>query len=307
MKEKTQNQKQPKNDQISGIFLLDKPFGLSSNQALQKVKRLLNVKKAGHAGSLDPMATGMLPICINQATKFSQHFLDSDKTYRAILMFGKETDTGDKEGRVISESEVPNLNLEKLDELVSEFRGEIKQIPPMYSALKQQGKPLYKLAREGIEVERKPRDIIIHQLVLENYDHKTHQLSFEVKCSKGTYIRSLAEDIGKKIGCGAHLTYLRRLACGKFDQKLELITLEQLDALPLEKKYTKLVNIDYAFDHWENCHLTEEELFELNRSGRWISEKQHLDGQYCFRTNGQFIGIGQFDNDQLIWRKFLTI
>ena len=201
---------------ISGILLLDKPKGVTSNRALQQMKRLFQAKKAGHTGSLDPLATGMLPICFGQATKFSEYLLTADKTYVVTAQLGVKTTTADAEGEVISQSEVPDLTVSQLDRLCDAFRGVIQQVPSMYSALKHNGKPLYEYARAGITIERPARTVTIYELVLLDYDASLSQLTCRVRCSKGTYIRNLMEDLGDAVGCGAHVSELRRLSVGGF-------------------------------------------------------------------------------------------
>ena len=213
---------------IDGILLLDKPQGMTSNYALQRVKHLFNAEKAGHTGSLDPLATGLLPICLGEATKYSQHLLDADKVYRTRMRLGQKTTTADAEGEVIEEKSVPTLNAEQIEQVLARFRGTIQQVPSMYSALKKDGKPLYELARKGIEVAREPRTVQIYRLELLNVDPLYWEL--EVACSKGTYIRNLVEDIGDVLGCGAHVAELRRLASGCFqlDEHLTLESLQQI-------------------------------------------------------------------------------
>lgn len=305
----TKNQKKiSKDTKLHGVFLLDKPYGLSSNQALQKVKRLLNVKKAGHSGSLDPMATGMLPIFINQATKFSQWLLNSDKTYIATMKLGITTDTGDKEGAILSEKSVPELTNEIIEMHLEKFRGTLTQIPPMYSALKQNGKPLYQLARQGVEVERDAREIVVYQLTNQGYNKETNELTIEAKVSKGTYIRTLAEDIGQSIGCGAHLIALRRISCGGFTAKHKMHSLDELSCIldrPGAEKSATLIDIDALFDQWPVCHLSDQEIIELKRSGRWLGRNEKLDGWYVLKENQQFIGIAEFQDGQLQSRKLL--
>jgi tRNA pseudouridine55 synthase len=213
-------------DLVDGVLLLDKPVGFSSNDALIKAKRVLNAKKAGHTGTLDPFATGLLPLCFGEATKFSQDLLEADKTYDTIVHLGQTTDTGDTEGQVIDTRDV-NVTLEQIHAVLAQFRGPIKQVPPMYSALKRDGKPLYEYAREGITLERAARDVIIHKLELIAYEAPFLKLS--VTCSKGTYIRVLGQDIGEALGCGAHLNALRRTQVGALTTE-HMITLEQLVA-----------------------------------------------------------------------------
>lgn len=212
---------------ISGVLLLDKPAGYSSNQALQRVKHLFQAAKAGHTGNLDPFATGLLPICLGEATKFSHTLLDADKIYRAVLKLGVTTSTGDTEGEVISRAKV-HLSHAEVARAVGEFLGKIAQIPPMHSALKHQGKPLYEYARAGVEIARQPRAVTIHDIALDRFEGD--EVEIRVACSKGTYIRVLGEDIGKRLGCGAHLTALRRLSTGGF-QLQDAHTLEQLEAM----------------------------------------------------------------------------
>jgi len=213
---------------IDGILLLDKPQGMSSNYALQRVKHLFNAEKAGHTGSLDPLATGLLPICLGEATKYSQHLLDADKVYRTRMRLGQKTSTADAEGEIIDEQPVPSLTREQIEQVLARFRGTIQQVPSMYSALKKDGKPLYELARKGIEVAREPRTVQIYRLELLKVEPLYWEL--EVACSKGTYIRNLVEDIGDILGCGAHVAELRRLASGCFqlDERLSLEYLQQL-------------------------------------------------------------------------------
>ncbi|MBK0002839.1 tRNA pseudouridine(55) synthase TruB [Erwinia sp. S38] len=215
---------------IHGVLLLDKPQGLSSNDALQKVKRLYNANRAGHTGALDPLATGMLPICLGEATKFSQYLLDSDKRYRVIARLGQRTDTSDADGVVVSERPV-TFTAEELMEALESFRGETQQIPSMYSALKYQGRKLYEYAREGIDVPRESRSINVYELLF--IRHEGNELELEIHVSKGTYIRTIIDDLGEKLGCGAHVTYLRRLQVATYPIA-KMVTLEQLNALAEE-------------------------------------------------------------------------
>ncbi|SMG36060.1 tRNA pseudouridine(55) synthase TruB [Cedecea sp. NFIX57] len=212
---------------IHGVLLLDKPQGLSSNDALQKVKRLYNANRAGHTGALDPLATGMLPICLGEATKFSQYLLDSDKRYRVIAKLGQRTDTSDADGIVVQERPI-SFSAGQLAAALESFRGDTEQVPSMYSALKHQGKPLYEYARAGIEVEREARPITVYELLF--IRHEGDELELEVHCSKGTYIRTIVDDLGEKLGCGAHVIFLRRLAVSKYPIE-RMVTLEQLNEL----------------------------------------------------------------------------
>ncbi|MFC4930549.1 tRNA pseudouridine(55) synthase TruB [Massilia sp. GCM10023247] len=213
-------------DLVDGVLLLDKPVGLSSNDALIKAKRVLNAKKAGHTGTLDPFATGLLPLCFGEATKFSQDLLEADKTYEATVHLGIVTTTGDTEGDTIETREV-DVTLEQIEAALARFRGPILQVPPMYSALKRDGKALYEYAREGITLEREARPVTIHGLELIGYE--APMLRIRVTCSKGTYVRVLGEDIGAALGCGAHLNALRRIQVGALTVAT-MITLEDLQA-----------------------------------------------------------------------------
>jgi len=214
--------------QVDGILILDKPAGVTSNGALQMAKRLFDANKAGHTGSLDPLATGLLPLCFGEATKFSQFLLDANKQYRARIKLGVTTDSADADGKVLHEAPVPVLNAALLEAAVAQFRGAIEQTPPMYSALKVNGQPLYKLARQGIEIERQARPVTIFKLEVE--DFSADEVVLNITCSKGTYVRTLAEDLGKVLGCGAHVVGLRRLASGPFSLA-QALTLEELEGL----------------------------------------------------------------------------
>jgi tRNA pseudouridine55 synthase len=225
---------------VDGVLLLDKAGGMTSNHALQAARRLFSAAKAGHTGTLDPMATGLLPLCFGEATKFSADLLDADKTYEAELLFGVTTDTADAEGSVLARCE-PAFSRAELDAALLRFQGKISQVPPMHSALKQGGQPLYKLARKGISVERQPREVTIHSLEL--IDFALPRCRLRVRCSKGTYIRTLAEDIGNALACGAHLCALRRTAVGPIDLA-RAVALETLNALPEEARAACLLPPD---------------------------------------------------------------
>lgn len=213
---------------ISGVFLLNKPLGLSSNAALQKVRYLFRAEKAGHTGALDPLASGLLPICLGEATKFSHFLLDSNKRYHTVIQLGRCTTTGDVEGEVLEEKLVPELSAALIEQVLAKFLGETEQIPPMYSALKKQGRPLYELARKGIEVEREARPI--HVPLIELIDFDQNSIRLDICCSKGTYIRVLGEDIAKALGTVGHLTYLHRVQTGDFELLPEY-TIEYLESL----------------------------------------------------------------------------
>jgi len=259
---------------VHGVLLLDKPLGLSSNQALQKAKWLLRAEKAGHTGTLDPLATGVLPLCFGAATKFSQLHLDADKTYAATARLGVKTATGDAEGDVIAERPV-HVTPEDLARVEAQFTGPIRQVPPMHSALKKDGKALYEYAREGIEVERAPRDVVIHKLELAAIDDNTIRILAAV--SKGTYIRTLGEDIGEALGCGAHLTSLRRTATGGFVEA-QCITLEALEALDEEGRLARLLPAEALVDGHSRVTLGAEDsarfLSGLRRRGSWADARE---------------------------------
>jgi tRNA pseudouridine55 synthase len=222
---------------VNGILLLDKPVGITSNAALQKVKKLFAAKKAGHGGSLDPLATGVLPIFFGKATKLSSILLEADKHYVTTLCLGERTDTGDADGKVIAVHTVPDLSLADIENGLSMFRGPLRQKPPMFSAIKHKGQPLYKLARQGIEIERKLRDVHIYDLQLVSHDNKF--LTLDIKCSKGTYIRTIVDDLGQLFGCGAHITTLCRLATGPY-KLTQAMSISDLNCLFVAGNYAKL-------------------------------------------------------------------
>lgn len=256
---------------VSGVLLLDKPIGMTSQQLVSKVKYLLksayhDSKKAGHTGTLDPMATGLLPICFGEATKFSHYQLEAVKSYQAIIKLGEQTDTGDADGQVIATANVPELSIDKLQRIQQDFLGKLQQIPPMYSALKQQGKKLYELAREGIEVDRKARDIHIFDLVLT--PHNQRHLNVSVTCSKGTYVRVLAEDIAKALGTLGHLTALRRTQTGGFKLS-DAISLEQLITLSQPQRLQILLPVDACLpDDIEHLELDEKQVKRIRQGQR---------------------------------------
>ncbi len=258
---------------VHGVLLLDKPLGLSSNQALQKAKWLLRAEKAGHTGTLDPLATGVLPLCFGAATKFSQLHLDADKTYVATARLGVRTSTADAEGEVIAERPV-QVSEADLARVVAQFTGPIRQVPPMHSALKKDGKALYEYAREGVEVERAPRDVVIHELHLsfEPGFEASKLIRIAAKVSKGTYIRTLGEDIGEALGCGAHLASLRRVATGGFTED-QCVTLEALEAMDEGERLAQLLPTEaLVADHSRVMLGTEDAgrfLSGLRRRGAW--------------------------------------
>ena len=260
---------------VHGVLLLDKPLGLSSNQALQKAKWLLRAEKAGHTGTLDPLATGVLPLCFGAATKFGGLHLDADKTYEATLQLGVTTTTGDAEGEVIERRAVPAITPEQLEAVRQRFLGRITQVPPMHSALKKDGKALYEYARAGIEVERAPREVAIHalNLALAQVDQAQAAIKIEVTCSKGTYIRTLGEDIGQALGCGGHLTRLRRTATGPF-VAAQCTTLPALEALDDHERLNLLQPAEALLPDHTAVTLAADDaakfLTGLRRRGDWV-------------------------------------
>ncbi len=275
---------------VHGVLLLDKPLGLSSNDALQKAKWLLRAEKAGHTGTLDPLATGVLPLCFGAATKFSQLQLNAPKTYEAIAVLGVTTSTGDAEGEVLQrcDVDVTALTPERLAAVQAKFLGPIKQVPPMHSALKKDGKALYEYARAGVEVEREARDVVIHALKLDLALEKQQYpaIKIVVTCSKGTYIRTLGEDIGEALGCGGHLTALRRVQTGPFDAS-QCVTLEQLEAIDEAERLAALQPVDCLLQGYTSVTLDADNagrfLSGLRRRGQW-PDMPHVrvygDGQH---------------------------
>lgn len=289
---------------VHGILLLDKRLGVSSNKALQEVRRLFNANKAGHTGSLDPLATGLLPLCFGEATKVSAMMLDDDKRYAVTIQLGVMTDTGDKEGIVLETRPVPTLSLEQIHACLQHFTGEIEQVPPMYSALKHNGKKLYELARAGITVDRKARHITIYELKL--LDFTDNLLSLEVFCSKGTYIRSLAEDIGHYFGCGGTVTVLRRLQVGWF-QLAEAYTIEQLTAMNTQQLAACLLAVDVPLQTLAAVQLSREQATAI-QYGQPIDFAGQQSGSIRLYYNGLFLGLGEMAlNDKLAPKKIFNL
>lgn len=289
---------------VSGVFLLDKPVGLSSNQALQQVRRLYMAEKAGHTGSLDPFATGLLPICLGEATKFSHFLLDADKTYRATMCLGVRTTTGDTEGDIVETAPV-NVSRADMEGAIRRFEGDILQVPPMHSALKHQGKALYEYARAGIEIERPARAVTIHRIALEALSG--NEAVIAVSCSKGTYIRTLAEDIGRALGCGAHLTQLRRLETGGFrlDQAM---TIEQLESMTLEQRDAVLLPSDALIEDLPAVILDSESAFYLGRGQSvWKSGKIPQGFLRLYEEPDRFLGLGELDADGKVAPRRLVV
>lgn len=279
---------------LHGLLVLDKPLGLSSNHALQRVKRLFNAKKAGHTGTLDPLATGALVLCFGRATKIVDHIMDARKTYYTVAKLGEKTNTGDAEGEVIAQCDVALEHVEKLESVIKGFVGEIEQIPPMHSALKKDGVPLYKLARVGKEVERPPRQVCIDSIEINNSN--TDCAAMTVRCSKGTYIRTLVEDIGEALGCHAHVSELRRLSVGCFGENLPMYTMEQLEALldgSLEALDRVLLPIETAFFDHPEFEMKNGLLLGLEQ-GASVLYPSEVMSQYIriYDTNRIFRGLG---------------
>lgn len=283
---------------VSGIILLDKPRGFTSNAALQKVRWLLNAEKAGHTGSLDPLATGVLPLCFGEATKFSQYLLDADKGYETVAQLGVTTTTADAEGEVIERKPVTATQAQ-LESLLPQFRGALQQVPPMYSALKRDGQPLYKLARAGEVVEREPRSVTIARLDLLSFEADRARLA--VACSKGTYIRTLVEDIGHALGCGAHVAELRRTQAGPFDLS-QTVSLEELERVHgeggAEAVDAFLKPVDSGLEHWPLLQLSEHSSFYWLHGQPVRAPEAPKFGMLRVQDhNGRFIGIGEVSED----------
>ncbi|EPF9373467.1 tRNA pseudouridine(55) synthase TruB [Vibrio parahaemolyticus] len=300
---------------INGVILLDKPTGISSNDALQKVKRIYFAEKAGHTGALDPLATGMLPICLGEATKFSQFLLDSDKRYRVIAKLGERTNTSDSDGEVV-ETRPVDVTLEKLEACIEKFRGESDQVPSMFSALKYQGKPLYEYARKGIEVPRESRKITVYEIILHRFEDD--EVEMEVHCSKGTYIRTIVDDLGEMLGCGAHVTMLRRTAVAKYPYE-KMVTLEHLNELlervhreeiaPRELLDPLLMPMDTAVEDLPEVNLIPE-LADMVQHGQPVQVLGAPEQGVLRLTMGEerlFIGVGEMNDDGKIAPKRLVV
>lgn len=282
---------------INGIIVLDKPLGLSSNKALQIVKRIFDARKAGHTGSLDPLATGLLPICFGEATKVSNYLFDAVKQYRTTVRLGQVTTTGDAEGEVIETLPVPSLERPAIEAVLQGFLGETEQVPPMFSALKYQGQPLYKLAREGIEIERKPRKVTIYSLEL--LDFSPASLELLVSCSRGTYIRTLAEDIGRKLGCGGHVEALRRTALGPYSEG-DMLTLDAIRACQEqgdEALMQCLTPMDTVLADWPRLDLSETLAFYIRQGQPVQVARAPTHGLVRLYDEGGFLGIGHILDD----------
>lgn len=286
---------------VNGILLLNKATGITSNRALQQVKRRYQAAKAGHTGSLDPLATGLLPICFGEATKFSNYMLDADKAYRVVAKMGEKTDSSDSDGTVI-ETRAITHNKEQFMTVLDNFRGDIVQIPSMFSALKVDGQPLYKLAREGKTIERKARPVTIYYLECLNYTDTEFQL--EVHCSKGTYIRNLVEDIGEELGCGAHVIALDRIAAGEF-QLDDAVTMDDLEGLSDTELDSLLLPVDSAIKHLPKLLLDADEAYYLSHGQAVSNPEAPQSGLLRLYAEGKFIGLGQINDEGMIAPKRL--
>lgn len=286
---------------VSGILVLDKPAGFSSNDAVQKAKRLFHARKVGHTGALDPLATGVLPLCFGEATKFSQYLLTSDKKYLARLKLGVATDSGDADGQVIAERAVGDISESRIEEALRFFRGEIDQVPSMFSAVKHKGQPLYKLARQGIEIERESRRVKIfsNRIVALEGD----ELTLAIHCSKGTYVRTIAEELGEHLGCGAHVVALRRQAAGPYDET-DLVTFDTLEAA-LETEGTLdsfLLPVASAVGDWPEVRLNDDTAYYVRQgqpvivphapTSGWVRLSQQLG-----EGSTRFLGVGEVLDD----------
>ncbi len=284
---------------ISGVLLLDKPIGVTSNKALQEVKFLYKAAKAGHTGSLDPLATGLLPICFGEATKLSAFLLDADKHYRVKVKLGETTTTADAEGEVVERADPSGVSEAMVREVLVEFLGEQQQLPPMYSAIKHQGERLYKLARQGLEVEREPRTIHLYSLELLSFELPEFEL--DVHCSKGTYVRTLAEDIGKRLGCGAHVSGLRRTGVGPYDDQ-SMVTLETVQAAFADQRFSDmdgwLLPLESALAEWPEVKLTPDAAFYMQQGQPILVPNAPTSGWVRLYANqSDFLGVGQILDD----------
>jgi len=298
--------RKPKGRDISGILLLDKPQGMSSNACLQQAKRLLQAAKAGHTGALDPLATGVLPLCFGEATKVSQFLLDADKRYLTRIRLGERTNTADAEGEVISTRPTTGINRDAVLKALEQFQGEIEQCPPMYSALKHNGQPLYKLARAGVEVERKIRRVVVHELILHEFQTEAEsasgamELSLEIHCSKGTYVRTIADDLGEALGCGGHVRELRRLQAGIFRID-ECITPAALEAIMADGGLSAVDALlrpaDQAIAHLPQISLNPAMALYI-RQGQAITVRPLPQSELVrLYDQDEFIGIGAVTDD----------
>ncbi len=303
--------RKPHERDVHGILLLDKPAGITSNDALQRIKRSYRAARAGHTGSLDKPATGILPICLGEATKFSSYLLNADKTYVTVAKLGVVTNTADAEGEILETRSVPDFNQQNLEQILAQFVGNIEQVPPMYSALKVDGQRLYKLAYQGVEVARQPRPVSIHQIDLLHFDQDSFEI--RVRCSKGTYIRTLIEDIGNVLGCGAHVRTLRRLSTGPFteEQMVTMETVEKRMELGDNALDGLLMPVDSALEHLPQTELSEDDTYHLCLGQAVLvpdalTEKPGEGLVRIYDQNHVFIGIGTImDNGRIAPKRLL--
>ena len=301
---------------VNGVLLLNKPIGLTSNKVLQKVRWLFDANRAGHTGALDPLASGVLPLCFGEATKFSQYLLDSDKYYRSTYTLGVSTATGDSEGEIISQQDACNITLQQVQDKIQDFQGEIDQVPSMYSALKHNGQPLYKLARQGIEIDRPARQITIFDYqIIDFRPGPNAEVDVEVHCSKGTYIRTLAEDLGTALGCGAHVSALHRFRAGPFDEQ-QTISLKELEKLKeqgsIEQLDQLLKPVDTPVSNYPAVEFDQimAGYFQLGQeisANKAFHQGQEGDIVRVFREGGTFLGIGTVTEDGKIAPKRLIV
>ena len=293
---------------ISGIIVLDKAVGLSSNKALQEVKWLFEANKAGHTGSLDPLATGVLPLCLGEATKVSQFLLNSDKRYRARIKLGIRTDSADSEGQVIAECDEVNVSREQVEQALQSFKGETQQIPPMHSALKVDGVPLYKLAREGKTISREARSICVYELELT--DFQGDEIELEITCSKGTYIRTIADDLGQDLGCGAHIIALRRLQAGAFTEA-DCVSTDALREVKekhgMDRLDQNLIPMDRAIEDLPEVNLPSIAASQFKNGQSVLVRHLPEEGLVRLYEEEQFIGIGCIDDDGKVAPKRLIL
>jgi len=292
----------PARQSIDGVLLLNKPVGITSNAALQKAKWLLNAKKAGHTGTLDPFADGLLPLCFGEATKFSAYLLEADKHYRAVMQLGVTTTTGDPEGDILNTCEV-NVSRDDILAVLPRFMGEIEQIPPMHSALKHQGRPLYEYARAGIEIERPARKVTIRALNL--IECAPPRVVLDVQSTAGTYIRTLAQDIGAALGCGAHLTALTRTAAGGFSLE-QAHSLADLEALEASQRQTWLQPADYLVAHLPALHLDDTDAASLCQGRSVGYSGAHSGLMRVYTAANRFLGLAQADAGQLVPHRLIN-
>tara|TARA_B110000037_G_scaffold188209_1_gene219352 strand:- start:286 stop:1215 length:930 start_codon:yes stop_codon:yes gene_type:complete len=287
---------------VDGLLLINKPLGISSNKLVSKIKFLFSAKKVGHTGTLDPMATGLLPICLGEATKFSSYLLNADKTYEGVIKLGYKSSTGDTEGKITKQNIDTLPSLAGIKKILHKFIGTINQLPPMYSALKYKGKPLYSYARDGIDVQRPKRKVIIH--IIELIEYKGDKLRLKIKCSKGTYIRTLAEDIGDQLNVGAYLLELKRVNIGELSIK-NSINIEQIEKTKDEERINFLLPAEELLSEYEKIVLNANEENAI-KDGKIIDKRANIPGLYrLYGENNEFIGLGEIDKDESLKAKRL--